>query len=151
MWGSVFIFFYLKVKINVTLIVHEVMLYIIFYSLDIRYQTPLLIRSGITGLEVTYAADEKALFQEITNIIKRYYLVFSVFPPLVFLLQSYPADDIRYKRGQESFPGPWKYILILRGALTFSLLSSFLRPSNKNRKSNLLFLTIKGIKKNTCL
>ncbi|XP_029411585.1 DNA polymerase zeta catalytic subunit isoform X2 [Nannospalax galili] len=39
---------------------------------DIRYQTPLLIRSGITGLEVTYAADEKALFQEITSIIKRY-------------------------------------------------------------------------------
>ncbi|KAL1770212.1 DNA polymerase zeta catalytic subunit [Sigmodon hispidus] len=39
---------------------------------DIRYQAPLLIRSGITGLEVTYAADEKALFQEITNIIKRY-------------------------------------------------------------------------------
>jgi hypothetical protein len=49
------------------------------YFLDIRYQTPLLIRSGITGLEVTYAADEKALFQEITNIIKRYYLVFSDF------------------------------------------------------------------------
>uniref|UniRef100_A0A8C6CZZ8 DNA polymerase zeta catalytic subunit n=2 Tax=Moschus moschiferus TaxID=68415 RepID=A0A8C6CZZ8_MOSMO len=41
-------------------------------SQDIRYQTPLLIRSGITGLEVTYAADEKALFQEIANIIKRY-------------------------------------------------------------------------------
>ncbi|XP_021568529.1 DNA polymerase zeta catalytic subunit isoform X2 [Carlito syrichta] len=42
------------------------------FSQDIRYQTPLLIRSGITGLEVTYAADEKALFQEIANIIKRY-------------------------------------------------------------------------------
>ncbi|XP_057595199.1 DNA polymerase zeta catalytic subunit isoform X3 [Hippopotamus amphibius kiboko] len=41
-------------------------------SQDIRYQTPLLIRSGITGLEVTYAADEKALFQEIADIIKRY-------------------------------------------------------------------------------
>eukprot|EP00070_Physeter_catodon_P043445 XP_028350339.1 DNA polymerase zeta catalytic subunit isoform X6 [Physeter catodon] len=41
-------------------------------SQDIRYQTPLLIRSGITGLEVTYAADEKALFQEIAHIIKRY-------------------------------------------------------------------------------
>ncbi|XP_055391140.1 DNA polymerase zeta catalytic subunit isoform X4 [Bubalus kerabau] len=41
-------------------------------SQDIRYQTPLLIRSGITGLQVTYAADEKALFQEIANIIKRY-------------------------------------------------------------------------------
>ncbi|XP_006839989.1 PREDICTED: DNA polymerase zeta catalytic subunit [Chrysochloris asiatica] len=39
---------------------------------DIRYQAPFLIRSGITGLEVTYAADEKALFQEITTIIKRY-------------------------------------------------------------------------------
>ncbi|XP_071074731.1 DNA polymerase zeta catalytic subunit isoform X2 [Dasypus novemcinctus] len=39
---------------------------------DIRCQTPLLIRSGITGLEVTYAADEKALFKEIADIIKRY-------------------------------------------------------------------------------
>ncbi|XP_045429050.1 DNA polymerase zeta catalytic subunit isoform X11 [Pipistrellus kuhlii] len=41
-------------------------------SQDIRYQTPLLIRSGITRLEVTYAADEKGLFQEIADIIKRY-------------------------------------------------------------------------------
>ncbi|XP_004702065.1 DNA polymerase zeta catalytic subunit [Echinops telfairi] len=41
-------------------------------SQDIRSQTPFLIRSGITGLEVTYAADEKALFQEIAEIIKRY-------------------------------------------------------------------------------
>ncbi|XP_016072971.1 PREDICTED: DNA polymerase zeta catalytic subunit isoform X1 [Miniopterus natalensis] len=41
-------------------------------SQDIRFQTPLLIRSGITRLEVTYAADEKALFQEIADIIKRY-------------------------------------------------------------------------------
>ncbi|XP_014446526.1 DNA polymerase zeta catalytic subunit isoform X2 [Tupaia chinensis] len=42
------------------------------FSQDLRYQTPLLSRSGITGLQVTYAADEKALFQEIANIIKRY-------------------------------------------------------------------------------
>ncbi|XP_051853508.1 DNA polymerase zeta catalytic subunit [Antechinus flavipes] len=41
-------------------------------SQGIRNQTPLLIRSGISRLEVTYAADEKALFQEIVNIIKRY-------------------------------------------------------------------------------
>ncbi|KAB1275691.1 DNA polymerase zeta catalytic subunit [Camelus dromedarius] len=41
-------------------------------SQDVRSQTPLLIRSGITGLEVTYAADEKALFQEVADIIKRY-------------------------------------------------------------------------------
>uniref|UniRef100_A0A674KB15 DNA polymerase zeta catalytic subunit n=1 Tax=Terrapene triunguis TaxID=2587831 RepID=A0A674KB15_9SAUR len=35
-------------------------------------QAPLLTRSGITALEVTYAADEKALFQEVVNIVKRY-------------------------------------------------------------------------------
>ncbi|XP_077018786.1 DNA polymerase zeta catalytic subunit isoform X1 [Tamandua tetradactyla] len=39
---------------------------------DISCQAPLLIRSGITGLEVTYAPDEKALFKEIADIIKRY-------------------------------------------------------------------------------
>lgn len=49
------------------------------FSQDIRYQTPLLIRSGITGLEVTYAADEKALFHEIAHIIKRYCFVLSDF------------------------------------------------------------------------
>ncbi|XP_034622780.1 DNA polymerase zeta catalytic subunit [Trachemys scripta elegans] len=37
-----------------------------------RDQAPLLTRSGITGLEVTYTADEKALFQEVVNIVKRY-------------------------------------------------------------------------------
>ncbi|XP_067402706.1 DNA polymerase zeta catalytic subunit [Emydura macquarii macquarii] len=37
-----------------------------------RDQAPLLTRSGVTGLDVTYAADEKALFQEIVNIVKRY-------------------------------------------------------------------------------
>ncbi|KAG6934668.1 hypothetical protein G0U57_016698, partial [Chelydra serpentina] len=37
-----------------------------------RDQAPLLTRSGVTGLEVTYAADEKALFQEVVNIVKRY-------------------------------------------------------------------------------
>lgn len=58
------------------------------YFLDIRYQTPLLIRSGITGLEVTYAADEKALFQEIANIIKRYCFYFRFFQ---FLFQSFCA------------------------------------------------------------
>ncbi|XP_074846819.1 DNA polymerase zeta catalytic subunit [Carettochelys insculpta] len=37
-----------------------------------RDQAPLLTRSGVTGLEVTYAADEKVLFQEVVNIVKRY-------------------------------------------------------------------------------
>uniref|UniRef100_A0A8C8SKD4 DNA polymerase zeta catalytic subunit n=1 Tax=Pelusios castaneus TaxID=367368 RepID=A0A8C8SKD4_9SAUR len=35
-------------------------------------QAPLLTRSGVTGLDVTYAADEKALFREVVNIVKRY-------------------------------------------------------------------------------
>lgn len=54
------------------------------YFLDTRYQTPLLIRSGITRLEVTYAADEKALFQEITDIIKRYSFLISGFFQFLF-------------------------------------------------------------------
>ncbi|XP_066469530.1 DNA polymerase zeta catalytic subunit isoform X1 [Tiliqua scincoides] len=37
-----------------------------------RERAPLLTRSGISGLEVTYATDERALFQEVVNIVKRY-------------------------------------------------------------------------------
>ncbi|XP_025896491.1 DNA polymerase zeta catalytic subunit [Nothoprocta perdicaria] len=37
-----------------------------------RDQAPLLTRSGVTGLEVSYATDERALFQEVVNIVKRY-------------------------------------------------------------------------------
>lgn len=36
-----------------------------------REHAPLLARSGISGLEVTYATDERALFQEVVNIVKR--------------------------------------------------------------------------------
>nr|XP_009680867.1 PREDICTED: DNA polymerase zeta catalytic subunit [Struthio camelus australis] len=35
-------------------------------------QAPLLTRSGVTGLEVSYATDERTLFQEVVNIVKRY-------------------------------------------------------------------------------
>ncbi|NWH77848.1 REV3L polymerase, partial [Piaya cayana] len=41
-------------------------------SQGIRDQAPLLTRSGITGLEVSYATDERTLFQEVVNIVKRY-------------------------------------------------------------------------------
>uniref|UniRef100_A0A8D2JBW4 DNA polymerase zeta catalytic subunit n=1 Tax=Varanus komodoensis TaxID=61221 RepID=A0A8D2JBW4_VARKO len=37
-----------------------------------REHAPLLTRSGLSGLEVTYATDERALFQEVVNIVKRY-------------------------------------------------------------------------------
>ncbi|KAJ7341843.1 hypothetical protein JRQ81_007346 [Phrynocephalus forsythii] len=41
-------------------------------SQGLREHAPLLTRSGISGLEVTYTADERALFQEVVNIVKRY-------------------------------------------------------------------------------
>lgn len=37
-----------------------------------RSPAPLLFRSGVTGLQVTYARDEKELFEEISNIIRKY-------------------------------------------------------------------------------
>ncbi|XP_056619644.1 DNA polymerase zeta catalytic subunit [Triplophysa dalaica] len=37
-----------------------------------RSKAPLLFRSGVTGLQVTYACDEKQLFEEISNIIRKY-------------------------------------------------------------------------------
>nr|XP_033795711.1 DNA polymerase zeta catalytic subunit isoform X2 [Geotrypetes seraphini] len=37
-----------------------------------RGQAPLLVRSGVTGLDVIYAADERHFFQEVVNIMKRY-------------------------------------------------------------------------------
>ncbi|KAH0622223.1 hypothetical protein JD844_024339 [Phrynosoma platyrhinos] len=37
-----------------------------------REHAPLLTRSGISGLEVKYTTDERALFQEVVNIVKRY-------------------------------------------------------------------------------
>ncbi|XP_061097381.1 DNA polymerase zeta catalytic subunit isoform X2 [Conger conger] len=37
-----------------------------------RSTAPLLVRSGITGLQVTYTIDEKHLFQEIGNIMRRF-------------------------------------------------------------------------------
>ncbi|XP_076611860.1 DNA polymerase zeta catalytic subunit isoform X1 [Chaetodon auriga] len=37
-----------------------------------RGTAPLLVRSGVSGLQVTYAADEKVLFQELITIMRRY-------------------------------------------------------------------------------
>ncbi|KAG5846710.1 hypothetical protein ANANG_G00117850 [Anguilla anguilla] len=42
------------------------------WSRGSRTTAPLLVRSGISGLEVTYAVDEKHLFQEIGNIMRRF-------------------------------------------------------------------------------
>ncbi|XP_033505189.2 DNA polymerase zeta catalytic subunit isoform X2 [Epinephelus lanceolatus] len=37
-----------------------------------RGTAPLLVRSGVSGLQVTYATDEKALFQELITIMRRF-------------------------------------------------------------------------------
>ncbi|XP_036405177.1 DNA polymerase zeta catalytic subunit [Megalops cyprinoides] len=37
-----------------------------------RSTAPLLVRSGISGLKVTYTVDEKELFQEVTNIMRKF-------------------------------------------------------------------------------
>lgn len=110
LWGSCLI---LKYSSRIILLKSQIMLpNTIIYNkhfvhfLDIRYQTPLLIRSGITGLQVTYAADEKALFQETANIIKRYCFYFLTFPaffpsPFVLLLSNVGEGK---QRESESFP-----------------------------------------------
>lgn len=36
-----------------------------------RGAAPLLVRSGISGLQVTYVTDEKELFQELVTIMRR--------------------------------------------------------------------------------
>ncbi|XP_058881813.1 DNA polymerase zeta catalytic subunit-like isoform X1 [Acipenser ruthenus] len=37
-----------------------------------RVTAPLLVRSGVTGLQVTYTTDEKQLFQEVVRIVRRF-------------------------------------------------------------------------------
>ncbi|XP_072532805.1 DNA polymerase zeta catalytic subunit isoform X2 [Salminus brasiliensis] len=37
-----------------------------------RHTAPLLVRSGVAGLQVSYAAEEKELFEEVCNIMRRY-------------------------------------------------------------------------------
>lgn len=36
-----------------------------------RGTAPLLVRSGVSGLQVTYTTDEKVLFQELITIMRR--------------------------------------------------------------------------------
>ncbi|XP_051880157.1 DNA polymerase zeta catalytic subunit [Pristis pectinata] len=39
---------------------------------ELRAQAPLLVRSGVTGLQVSYVNDEKELFQELVRHVRRY-------------------------------------------------------------------------------
>uniref|UniRef100_A0A8C7GGW9 DNA polymerase zeta catalytic subunit n=1 Tax=Oncorhynchus kisutch TaxID=8019 RepID=A0A8C7GGW9_ONCKI len=64
-------------------------------------QAPLLVRSGVSGLQVTYAVDEKRLFQEVVTIMRR-------FDPDMLV-------------GYEVQMRSWGYILQRAAALNFDL------------------------------
>ncbi|XP_028970573.2 DNA polymerase zeta catalytic subunit isoform X2 [Esox lucius] len=42
------------------------------YGQGVRRTAPLLVRSGVSGLQVTYTVDEKQLFQEVVTIMRRF-------------------------------------------------------------------------------
>lgn len=52
-----------------------------------RGRTPLLVRSGVSGLQVTYAADEKMLFDVLVTIMRRCVQLFYEREPRAELLQ----------------------------------------------------------------
>ncbi|CDQ66996.1 unnamed protein product [Oncorhynchus mykiss] len=67
----------------------------------VRGTAPLLVRSGVSGLQVTYAVDEKRLFQEVVTIMRR-------FDPDMLV-------------GYEVQMRSWGYILQRAAALNFDL------------------------------
>lgn len=66
-----------------------------------RARAPLLVRSGVSGLQVTYVAEEKMLFQELVSIIRRF------------------DPDILF--GYEVQMGSWGYLLQRSAALGVDL------------------------------
>ncbi|KAE8602678.1 hypothetical protein XENTR_v10014081 [Xenopus tropicalis] len=78
-----------------------------------RRQTPFLARSGITGFEVTYAADEKQLFEMLLSLVRR-------FDPDILL-------------GYEVQMHSWGYLLQRASALNVDLCQQLSRvPDDKN-------------------
>ncbi|XP_052534533.1 DNA polymerase zeta catalytic subunit [Tympanuchus pallidicinctus] len=80
-----------------------------------RDQAPLLTRSGITGLEVSYATDERTLFQEVVNIVKRY-------DPDILL-------------GYEVQMHSWGYLLQRAAALNVDLCQMISRVPDDNKEN----------------
>ncbi|CAI9566961.1 unnamed protein product [Staurois parvus] len=78
-----------------------------------RSQAPLFTRSGITGFQITYASDEKDLFQKLLNLIRRY-------DPDILL-------------GYEVQMHSWGYLLQRASALNVDLCKQISRiPEDKN-------------------
>uniref|UniRef100_A0A8C5JPK4 DNA polymerase zeta catalytic subunit n=1 Tax=Junco hyemalis TaxID=40217 RepID=A0A8C5JPK4_JUNHY len=80
-----------------------------------RDQAPLLTRSGVTGLEVSYATDERTLFQEVVNIVKRY-------DPDILL-------------GYEVQMHSWGYLLQRAAALNVDLCQMISRVPDENKEN----------------
>lgn len=60
-----------------------------------RSKAPLLVRSGVSGLQVTYAREEKMLFQELIAIMRR--CVFSHWLGTL-CVQFYQSEPLRWRR-----------------------------------------------------
>ncbi|XP_041109581.1 DNA polymerase zeta catalytic subunit-like [Polyodon spathula] len=78
-----------------------------------RATAPLLVRSGISGLQVTYASDEKQLFQEIVSIMRRFdpdiLLGYEVqMHSWGYLLQRASAVSVDLCQQLSRVPGHWK-------------------------------------------
>ncbi|KAK1171883.1 DNA polymerase zeta catalytic subunit-like [Acipenser oxyrinchus oxyrinchus] len=78
-----------------------------------RVSAPLLVRSGVTGLQVTYTTDEKQLFQEVISIMRRFdpdiLLGYEVqMCSWGYLLQRASALNVDLCQQLSRVPGDWK-------------------------------------------
>uniref|UniRef100_A0AAQ5YD35 DNA polymerase zeta catalytic subunit n=1 Tax=Amphiprion ocellaris TaxID=80972 RepID=A0AAQ5YD35_AMPOC len=87
---------------------------------DKDHQTPLLVRSGISGLQVTYATEEKMLFQELITIIRR--SVHIMFDPDILL-------------GYEVQMHSWGYLLQRAAALRVDLCQQLSRVPGDSKEN----------------
>ncbi|KAJ7418270.1 DNA polymerase zeta catalytic subunit [Willisornis vidua] len=116
-----------------------------------RDQAPLLTRSGVTGLEVNYATDERTLFQEVVNIVKRqivpffykcrYYQIEKVCPTG---MREAKFEELRYDPdillGYEVQMHSWGYLLQRAAALNVDLCQMISRVPVK--ETRIVALTI---------
>ncbi|XP_072912026.1 DNA polymerase zeta catalytic subunit isoform X3 [Hemitrygon akajei] len=82
---------------------------------ELRTQAPLLVRSGVTGLQVSYVNDEKELFQELVHNIRR-------FDPDILL-------------GYEVQMHSWSYLFQRAAALEVDLCQMVSRVPDENKEN----------------
>ncbi|PIO32996.1 hypothetical protein AB205_0180100 [Aquarana catesbeiana] len=86
-----------------------------------RSQAPLFTRSGITGFQITYASDEKDLFEKLLSLIRRQVLFY------------YIKEKKLKHQGYEVQMHSWGYLLQRASALNVDLCQQISRiPEDKN-------------------